>query len=128
MIGSGAPSRRFFTWLARLCFAPHIVGMRRQGGGFGFVVMLVVLVVIFYIAMNNFKSVAPAAVEIQKHNKARNGRREIQSEYVEPNDASTSASADSWTPTPPSRPNLSTMDQNTSDHSAKVQDALSQAN
>ena len=119
MTGSGAPSRRFFTWLARLCFAPHIVGMRRQGGGFGFVVMLVVLVVIFYIAMNNFKSVAPAAVEIQKHNKARTAGQE---------GTSTSASADSWTPAPPSRPSLSTMDERTSEHSASVQDALSQAN
>ncbi len=89
--------------------------------------MLVVLVVIFFLAMNNFKSVAPSAIELQKHNKDRNGRREIQSEYVEPKEASASASGDSWTPAPPSRPNLSTMDQNTSDHSAKVQDALSQS-
>ena len=102
--------------------------MRRQSGGFGFVVMLMVLAVVFYIAMNNFKSVAPSALELQKHNKDRNGRREIQSEYVELKDTSASASGDSWTPAPPSRPSLSTMDQNTSDHSAKVQDALSQAN
>lgn len=91
-------------------------------------VLLMVLAVIFFLAMNNFKSVAPTAMELQKHNKARNGRREIQSEFVEPNDASTSASADSWNPAPPSKPNLETMDKNTSDHSAKVQDALSQAN
>src|SRR5262245_52802531 len=106
--------------------------MRRQGGGFGFVVLLLVMAAIFFIAMNNFKSVAPTAMEIQKHNKARNGRREIQSEYVEPNDAaastSTSASGDSWNPAPPSRPNLETMDKNTSAHSQKVQDALSQSN
>ena len=91
-------------------------------------VLLLVMAAIFFIAMNNFKSVAPTAVEIQKHNKTREGRRDIQSEYVEPNDASTSASADSWTPAPPSRPSLETMDKNTSNHSAKVQDALSQAN
>jgi hypothetical protein len=102
--------------------------MRRQGGGFGFIVLLLVMAAIFFIAMNNFNSVAPTAMEIDKHNKARNGRREIQSEYVEPNDASTSASADSWNPAPPSKPKLETMDQNTSAHSAKVQDALSQSN
>jgi hypothetical protein len=102
--------------------------MRRQGGGFGFIVLLLVLAAVFFIAMNNFKTVAPTAMELQKHNKDRNGRREIQSEYVEPNDASASASADSWTPAPPSRPSLETVDKNTSDHSAKVQDALSQAN
>ena len=93
--------------------------MRRQGGGFGFVVMLMVLAVVFYIAMNNFKSVAPVAIEVQKHNAARKAGQET---------PSASASADSWTPAPPSRPSLSTMDQKTSDHSAAVQDALSQAN
>jgi len=75
--------------------------------------------VILFIAMNNFKSVAPVAIEVQKHNKAREAGQEI---------TSTSASADSWTPAPPSRPNLSTMDQRTSEHSAAVKDALSQAN
>ena len=93
--------------------------MRRQGGGFGFVVMLVVLAVILFIAMNNLKSVAPAAVEVQKHNKARKAGQEV---------TAASASADSWTPAQPSRPNLSTMDQRTSEHSAAVKDALSQAN
>jgi hypothetical protein len=102
--------------------------MRRQGGGFGFVVMLVVLAVVFYVAMANFKSVAPAAVEIQKHNKARRAGQEVQPESFEPKGGSPSASADSWTPAPPSRPSLSTMDKRTSDHSAAVQDALSQAN
>jgi len=102
--------------------------MRRQGGGFGFIVLLLVLAAVFYIAMNNFKSVAPSALEIQKHNKDRKARRDIQSEYVEPNDASTSASADSWNPSPPSRPSLSTMDQKTTEHSTAVNDALSQTN
>jgi len=91
--------------------------MRQQGGGFGFVVMLVVLVVVFFIAMNNFKSTAPAAIAIQKHNEARKAGVET---------PSASATDDSWTPAPPSRPNLNTMDQNTSDHSAAVQGALSQ--
>ena len=91
--------------------------MRQQGGGFGFVVMLVVLVVVFFIAMNNFKATAPAAIAIQKHNQARKAGEET---------PPASRTDDSWTPAPPSRPNLSTMDQNTSDHSAAVQGALSQ--
>ena len=102
--------------------------MRRQGGGFGFVVLLLVLGVIFYIAMNNFKAVAPAALDIKKHNDARRAGREVHPEDSEPKATSTSASADAWTPAPPSRPNLSTMDQKTSEHSAAVQEAASQAN
>ena len=102
--------------------------MRRQGGGFGFVVMLVVLAVIFYLAMNNFKTVAPEAMEIQKHNKARRAGQEVEPESFEPKAASTSASADAWTPTPPSRPSLSTMDQKTTEHVGAVSDTLSQAN
>ena len=91
-------------------------------------VMLVVLAVIFYLAMNNFKTVAPEAMEIQKHNKSRRAGHDVQPENFEPTSASTSASADAWTPAPPSRPSLSTMDQRTSDHSAAVKDALSSAN
>ena len=102
--------------------------MRRQGGGFGFVIMLLVLAVMFYLAMNNFKTVAPEAMEIQKHNRSRRAGQEVQPESPEPTGASTSASADAWTPTPPARPNLSTMDQKTSEHSAQVKDTLSQAN
>jgi hypothetical protein len=92
--------------------------MRRQGGGFGFVVMLIVLVVVFYLAMNNFKSAAPAAIAVKKHNEERKS-----------GDATLSPSAtdDSWTPSAPSKPNLSTMDKKTSDHSAEVQGALSQS-
>jgi hypothetical protein len=92
--------------------------MRRQGGGFGFVVMLVVLVVVFYLAMNNFKSAAPAAIAIQKHNAERKSGEEPKAP---------SATDDSWTPTPPSRPSMSTMDQKTTEHSAAVQSALSQS-
>ncbi len=95
--------------------------MRRQGGGSGFVVLLLVLAVVFYLAMSNFKSVAPEALEIKKHNDARKAG-------LEPKQSSTSASADAWTPTPPSRPSLSTMDQTTSEHTTAVQEAASQAN
>jgi cytoskeletal protein RodZ len=92
--------------------------MRRQGGGFGFVVMLVVLVIVFYLAMNNFKSVAPAAIAVQKHNEQRKSGEET---------SPPAPTDDSWTPSTPTRPNLSTMDKKTSEHSAAVQGALSQS-
>lgn len=114
--------------LARKHLSAHIQDMRRQGGGFGFVVLLMVLAVIFYIAMNNFKSVAPTAMEIQKHNKVRRASEGVQPDSVEPKHESASASADTWTPSSPARPNLSSMDQATTDHSKSVQDTLSQAN
>ncbi len=91
-------------------------------------ILLVVLAVVFYLAMSNFKSVAPEAMEIQKHNRARKAGQDVRPEDLQPKPQSTSASGDSWNPTPPSRPNLSTMDQKTSEHSADVKDALSQAN
>jgi hypothetical protein len=102
--------------------------MRKQGGGFGFVMLLVVLVIIFFAAMRNLNSVAPAAMEIQKHNKQRKAGAEAQPEAYEPKTPSTSASADAWNPAPPARPSLSTMDERTTTHSNEVQSALSQAN
>lgn len=102
--------------------------MRRQGGGFGFVILLVVLAVVFFLAMRNFQSMAPAALEIQKHNKQRQAGDASRPATPEPKAHATSESADSWTPAPPSRPSLSTMDQKTSEHSSEVQSALSQAN
>ena len=98
--------------------------MRRQGGGFGIIMLLVVLAIIAYVAMRNTRSIAPAALEIQEHNK----RREVNAEGLAPNAAPTSASDDAWNPTPPSKPSLQTVDQKTSEHSADVKDALSQAN
>jgi hypothetical protein len=101
--------------------------MRRQGGGFGFVIMLLTLAVIFYVAMNNFKHIAPAAIDVKKHNTAREAGQENAPEVEAPKNGSPAASADSWTATPPTRPNLSTMDKNTTEHSAQVKDALSHA-
>lgn len=109
--------------LARRGGRTQIGGMRRQGGGFGFVMLLVVMAIVFYIAMNNFRSAAPAALDIKKHNEARQA-----GEPPTQPASSTSASADSWNPTPPARPNLGTMDQKTTEHSNDVQDALSQGN
>jgi hypothetical protein len=105
-----------------------LLSMRRQGGGFGFVMLLVVVAVIALIALKNWKAVAPTALDIQKHNKDRGAGHEVQPESYAPEAAPTSASDDSWTPTPPSRPSLSTMEQRTDAHSAAVQDALKQAN
>jgi cytoskeletal protein RodZ len=102
--------------------------MRKQGGGFGFVMLLVVLIIIFFVAMRNFESVAPSAMAIQEHNAVRKSADGAAPEQLEPKQTSTSASADSWTPAPPSRPNLSTMDQKTTEHTSDVQDALSQSN
>jgi len=99
--------------------------MRRQGGGFGIIMLLVVLAIIAYVAMRNTQSIAPAALEVQQHNKK---RREVNAEGIAPDAAPTSASDDAWNPAPPARPNLQTMDQKTTEHSADVKDALSQAN
>ena len=91
-------------------------------------IMLLVLAVVFYLAMNNFKSVAPEAMDIKRHNDARTAGRDVRPENGEPKTASTSGNADAWNPAPPSRPNLSTMDQKTTEHTGAVADALSQAN
>src|SRR5438093_115543 len=111
--GTGAPFQHFWEQLVSQPGGPNIQGMRRQGGGFGFVILLIVLAVIFFIAMNNFKRVAPTAMEIQEHNQARKAGQEVKPEEFEPKRGSTSSSADAWTPAPPSRPNLKTMDQRT---------------
>jgi hypothetical protein len=92
--------------------------MRRQGGSGGFVILLVVLAVVLFIALNNFKSTAPAALAIQKQTRARESARET---------PPAQATDDSWTPTPPARPSLSQVDQKTSEHSAAVESALSQS-
>lgn len=105
----------------------QIPGMRRQGGGFGFVMLLVVLAIVFFLAMRNFESVAPEAQAIQQHNAQRRAQDGAVRDAAAP-PASSSASADSWTPSPPSRPNLDTMDQKTTQHSNEVQNALSQTN
>jgi hypothetical protein len=99
--------------------------MRRQGGGFGFVIMLVVLVVIFFLVMNNFKRVAPTAMEIKKHNDASKSGQDVTPEELEPKADSKSASADAWNGSPPVRPNLSAMEQRTTQHTKAVSDALS---
>lgn len=89
--------------------------------------MLVILAVVFYLAMNNLKMSAPSALEIKRHNDARKAGRDTHVED-EAKQEPTSASADAWNPSPPSRPSLDTVDKNTSQHASDVGDALSQAN
>ena len=101
--------------------------MRKQGGGFGFVMLLLVLAIVLFAALRNMRAVAPEAMEIQRHNAARKASDGAPADGSQPK-ASTSSSADSWTEAPPSKPNLSTMDQNTTAHSNDVQNALSQSN
>ena len=87
--------------------------------------LLVVLGIVAYMAMRNTRSVAPTAMEIQRHNQK---RREVNAEAIAPDAAPTSASDDSWNPTPPSKPSLETVDQNTTKHASDVKDALAGAN
>jgi len=101
--------------------------MRRQGAGFGFVMILVVMIVVLLIALRNWSAVAPAALDVKKHNDAR-ARGESVPAADEPAAGSPSSSSDSWTPTPPSRPNLSSMERKTDQHADAVKDALSHAN
>ena len=91
--------------------------MRRQGNGFGIIILLLVLAIVAFLSLNNFKATAPAAMQIQEHNKARSAGQKVESP---------SSSGDAWTATPPSRPSLKAMDQKTTEHSNTVQDALSQ--
>ncbi|HEX4824513.1 MAG TPA: hypothetical protein VFV19_09375 [Candidatus Polarisedimenticolaceae bacterium] len=108
--------------------------MRRSGGGFGFIILLLVLAVVFYAAMRNFQAVAPAAMEVQKHNAKRRVDAQLGDATDDPNQtqgaASRSSSDDSWTPSAPSKPtgNLEKMDQATTQHTEAVKDSLSQSN
>ena len=88
-------------------------------------VMLVILAVICYLAMNNFKSTAPSAMAIQRHNTSRKVGQDAPVEDGAKSQ-STSASADAWNPSPPARPSLDTVDRNTSQHAGDVKDALKQ--
>lgn len=86
--------------------------------------LLVVLAIIAFVALRNAQTVAPAALEVQKHNQARSQQNVDGTAPAPP----APANGDAWTESPPSRPNLQTMDQNTTQHSDAVQSALSQPN
>ena len=58
----------------------------------------------------------------------RKAGQDVRPEGAQAQTVGTSSNADAWNPSPPARPNLDTMDQKTTEHSAAVSDALSQAN
>ncbi len=91
-------------------------------------VLLIVLAVIFFVAMNNFKSVAPSAMAVKRHERAKAQGEDPAASAADPTGSSTSASDDTWNGSPPSRPNLDTMDKNTAQHTQAVNDTLQQGN
>ena len=105
--------------------------MRRTGGGgLGFVMVLLVMAVIAFLTLRNWKAVAPEVKELREHNARDAARRDVQPEKFSPDAgaASTSASDDSWNPAPPARPSLGTMEQRTTTQTDATKDALQQAN
>jgi hypothetical protein len=88
--------------------------MRRQGGGFGFVMLLVVVAVVLFLAARNWKRVAPTAMEVSG----------------DPATELSTAASDSGQPNggvPPVRPSLREMQQETSAHTDDVRDTLSKS-
>jgi len=100
--------------------------MRRQGGGFGTVILLVVVAVVLYLVARNWKSVAPTAMEIHDRNQR---RATAGSEYVPEKVEAPSGgkSEDAWTPSPPVNPSLGAMESRTSAHTQSVNEALQQS-
>lgn len=100
--------------------------MRRQGGGFGTVILLVVVAVVLYLVARNWTSVAPTAMEIHDRNERRTTTgSEYEPEKVEA--PSGGKSEDAWTPAPPVNPSLGTMESRTSAHTDSVNEALQQS-
>ncbi len=88
--------------------------MRRQGSGFGFVVLLVVLVVVLFLATRAFKSTLPAASSLAKP----------PSETGDPAAKGTSSGGESVRPS--RLPDLKDVKQRTDAHAAQVRDAVEQ--
>jgi hypothetical protein len=85
--------------------------MRKQGGGFGVVLLLVVVAVVLFLATRAWKQVLPTASEIANPSAP---------------DASKTATGEgaSSGEVPPVRPSLREMDQRTSEHTDQVRDTL----
>src|SRR5262245_53289526 len=90
--------------------APYIRGMRRQGGGFGFVILLVVVAIVLWLAAKNWQSTLPAAAEISKPGRP----------------ASTLDTPPNSGESVPARPNLSDMKNATDAHTSDVNRSLDQ--
>ncbi len=88
--------------------------MRRPGSGFGFVVLVVVLAVVLFLASRAFKSTLPAAQALKKPRTAAS-------------DAATTDTSQSGESIRPSRlPDLRDVKQRTDSHASQVRDALEQ--
>jgi hypothetical protein len=86
--------------------------MRRQGSGFGFVVLLVVVAIVLFLATRLFKSALPAAGVVLKPSPASEDAK----------DAKTQQGGEA---APSNRiPNLRDAKRNTDAHAAQVKDAL----
>ncbi len=88
--------------------------MRRQGSGFGLVMLVVVLAVVLYLAMRAFKSTLPAAQALAKPSTPASDA------------ASTDAPASGESVRPSRLPDLRDVKQRTDAHAAQVKDAVEQ--
>jgi hypothetical protein len=87
--------------------------MRRQSSGFGFVVLLVVLAVVLFLATRAFKSTLPAAETLVKPTPSADGA------------AGSAAAQGGGESIRPSRlPDLKDVKRSTDAHAAQVKDAL----
>ena len=85
--------------------------MRKHGGGFGIVILLVVLAVVMLLVARNWKSVAPTAIQVT------NPSSPVQvDDHGQPEAGEAIRSGQ--------LPNLNDMRQATSQHASEVQDAL----
>ncbi len=87
--------------------------MRRQGGGFGAVMLVVVMAIVLYLASKAWKKIAPTALEV--HDPTATAGESVKA-GVPPGEQ------------PPLRPSLREMKQSTASHARAVGDALQQAN
>ena len=73
----------------------------------------------FFDSLTTFMSSGPVLISVLEGEDAIQTNRRLMG-------ATDPAKADAWTASPPSRPSLSTVDKNTTEHAADVKDALSQ--
>jgi len=84
--------------------------MRKQGSGFGFVILAVVLVVVLLLVARSWRSVAPTAAQIQ------GGEGGVVDDHGETDAAAAQRSGD--------LPDLNEMREETDAHAEQVQEAL----
>ena len=84
--------------------------MRKPGGSFGMLILLVVVAVVLYLAGKAWNSVAPTAKELDRSPSTHEAQSGIKSGEA-----------------PPLRPSLDEMQKTTSSHTADVDEALREA-